>query len=102
MDPAANNGGKWHAWVQLGYDMEDDRDQAADDVTRQLRAQLPGAVPYEQTSVKYGRRCRTDVTVTGPNGRSGTLVCVWQYDHGSTKPRMLTHWVEVHAEEGQR
>lgn len=80
----------------LGYDVEGHRDDAAADVTRQLREQLPDAGVVDEEDTAYGPRRTTETTVIGPDGRTGTLVCVWQYDIGTTLPRMVTHWLEVH------
>lgn len=33
--------------------------------------------------------------VTGPNGKSGKLVTIWQIDRGTSVPRMITNWLEV-------
>jgi hypothetical protein len=44
----------------------------------------------------HGVRVSTRTVVRGPNGRRGSPVCVWQYDHGSEDPRMITNWLEVH------
>jgi hypothetical protein len=96
------NDGKWEAWQALGYDLGDGRADSAADVTRQLRSQLAESEPYEHRDTPYGPRCHTDATIVGPNGRVGTLVVVWQYDDRSVKPRMVTHWVGVHTEKGQR
>ncbi|MQA80350.1 MAG: hypothetical protein GEV10_18020 [Streptosporangiales bacterium] len=103
MDPAnANNDGKWIAWEELGYDLGQGRQVAADDVQRQLRAQLPDAAVSGVVETRHGPRHSTRTTVVGPNGRTGTLVSVWQYDHDSDEPRMITHWLEVHTEKGER
>jgi hypothetical protein len=44
----------------------------------------------------FGRRFEVDIPITGPNGRSGTLLTVWQFDKGSTTPRMITNLLKVH------
>lgn len=96
----ARNRGKWRGWEQLGYDLDNGRQEAADDVLRQLLPQLPFAEVVERKSSRHGERHTTETPITGPNGRKGTMVCVWQYDHGSDTPRMLTNWVEVHTDKG--
>lgn len=102
MDPAnPRNRGKWKAWQRLGYDVHERRQDAVQDVTRQLRASLSDAEPYRRQDTSHGPRCRTDAPLTGPNGRTGTLVCVWQYDIGAEQPRMVSNWLRVH-EEGER
>lgn len=103
MDPGnPRNDGKWRAWEALGYDLHDGRADSAADVLRQLRPQLLDAAPYEHRATQFGQRCHTDASITGPNGRTGKLVCVWQYDNGPDEPRMVTHWLEVHKEKGER
>lgn len=102
MDPAADNGGKSQAWNDLGYDLEAGRATSAANVVRQVREQLPDAEPYQRRNVEWGERWKTQATITGPNGRCGTLVCQWQYDTGSATPKMITHWLKVHAEKGER
>lgn len=102
MDPAnPRNEGKWEAWTQLGYDLDTRRGEAATDVSRQLRHQLPDAPISGDLDTAFGPRRSTRTTVIGPNGRAATLVCVWQYDHGSTRPRMITNWLEVHTERSE-
>lgn len=102
MDPTADNAGKWKAWPQVGYDIDKRRDEAADDVRGQLRKQLPGAPIMDSEKSDYGPRYTTESPIDGPNGRRGTLVSIWQFDKGSDAPRMLTNWLEVHTEKGER
>jgi ketosteroid isomerase-like protein len=99
MDPSANNNGKWRAWRDLGYDIEENRPAAADDVTQQLRDRLPTSPAEHPQQTAYGLRLTTGTEIRGPNGRRGTLRCVWQYDLGSDEPRLITNWLEVHREE---
>jgi hypothetical protein len=35
--------------------------------------------------------------ISGPNGRRGTLLTIWQYDSGSDAPRLITDWLATHA-----
>jgi hypothetical protein len=99
MDPGnPNNQGKWKAWSQLGYDVDGlaSRTAASDDVIRQVREQLGGVPAREGKMTDFGRRFEVDIPITGPNGRSGTLLTVWQFDKGSTTPRMITNLLKVH------
>jgi hypothetical protein len=99
MDPGnPNNNGKWKAWSQLGYDVDDltNRAAASEDVIRQVRDQLDRLPAREGKSTDFGRRFEVEIPITGPNGRSGTLFTVWQFDKGSTTPRMITNLLKVH------
>jgi hypothetical protein len=99
MDPGnPNNGGKWKAWLQLGYDVDDltNRTAASDDVIRQVREQLESLPAQAGKETGFGRRFEVSVPITGPNGRTGTLFTVWQFDQGSTTPRMITNLLKVH------
>lgn len=96
------NGGKHHAWRDLGYDIDSKRREAAEDAVRQLRRHLPDVEPVDREETEYGPRYTTETPITGPNGQKGTMVTIWQYDIGSDVPRMLTHWVEVHTGKGAK
>lgn len=96
-----NNDGKHEAWIALGYDLGPGRRRAAEDVMRQLCQLLPATRVSGRTETEYGPRYSTRTRVVGPNGRTGTLVSVWQFDRGSEDPRMITHWLEVHEERGE-
>jgi hypothetical protein len=102
MNPDAANNGKWKAWPQVGYDIDNRRHEAADDVRGQLRKQLTDAPVVDTENSDYGPRYTTESRVDGSNGKRGTLVSVWQFDKGSDAPRMLTNWLEVHTEKGER
>ena len=39
---------------------------------------------------------RTWSPITGPNGRTGMPFTAWQFDNGSTTPRMITNFLKVH------
>jgi hypothetical protein len=99
MDPGnPNNQGKWKAWSQLGYDVDGlaSRTAASDDVIGQVREQLGRVPAREGKTTDFGRRFEVEIPITGPNGRSGTLFTVWQFDTGSTTPRMITNLLKVH------
>ncbi|WP_235624058.1 DUF6883 domain-containing protein [Mycolicibacterium goodii] len=95
MDPSnVNNGGKWQAWQQIGYDVHTDvgRQSAASDVVAQIQSQL-GSTPAEALpATKWGERFQVDVPISGPSG-DGTLVTVWQVENGV--PRMITNFLKV-------
>jgi hypothetical protein len=99
MDPTnPRNEGKWKAWSQLGYDVDDlsNRASATDDVMRQVREQLDRLPASEGTQSMFGRRFEVEIPIVGPNGRPGTLFTAWQVDSGSATPRMITNWLKVH------
>lgn len=95
MDPSnVNNGGKWQAWQQIGYDVDTDvgRQSAASDVVAQIQSQL-GSTPAEALpATKWGDRFQVNVPISGPSG-DGTLVTVWQVENGV--PRMITNFLKV-------
>ncbi|WP_234820555.1 DUF6883 domain-containing protein [Mycolicibacterium goodii] len=95
MDPSnVNNGGKWQAWQQIGYDVDSEvgRQSAASDVVTQIQSQL-GSTPAEALpATKWGDRFQVNVPISGPSG-DGTLVTVWQVENGV--PRMITNFLKV-------
>lgn len=95
MDPSnVNNGGKWQAWQQIGYDVGTDvgRQSAARDVVAQIQSQL-GSTPAEALpATKWGERFQVNMPISGPSG-DGTLVTVWQVENGV--PRMITNFLKV-------
>ena len=95
MDPSnVNNGGKWQAWQQIGYDVDSEvgRQSAASDVVAQIQSQL-GSTPAEALpATKWGDRFQVNVPISGPSG-DGTLVTVWQVENGV--PRMITNFLKV-------
>lgn len=95
MDPSnVNNGGKWQAWQQIGYDVGTDagRQSAASDVVAQIQSQL-GSMPAEALpATKWGERFQVNMPISGPSG-DGTLVTVWQVENGV--PRMITNFLKV-------
>jgi uncharacterized protein YukE len=93
------NTGKWVAFRDLGYDVStpEARTASAQDVMDQVRDELPD-LPAQPTKVTpFGSRYEVDVPIKGPNGKEGTLVTVWQYDNGSTAPRLVTNFLKVHS-----
>jgi uncharacterized protein YukE len=93
------NDGKWKAWDDLGYqiDSADRREAATRDVVEQLGAQLPQTSGILTDQTRYGPRFEVRTNIVGPNGRTGTLVTLWQYDSGSDTPRLITNWLETHT-----
>lgn len=72
MDPAADNEGKWKAWRDLGYDVYGGREAATDDLTRQIRAQLPTAPASRGPRTEWGQKYQTSFLIVGPNGKRAT------------------------------
>ncbi|MGV0809896.1 DUF6883 domain-containing protein [Mycolicibacterium setense] len=95
MDPSnVNNGGKWQAWQQIGYDVDTEvgRQSAASHVVAQIQSQL-GSTPAEALpATQWGDRFQVNVPISGPSG-DGTLVTVWQVENGV--PRMITNFLKV-------
>ncbi|NJO60862.1 MAG: hypothetical protein HC836_22175 [Richelia sp. RM2_1_2] len=99
MDPNnTKNNGKWKAFEEVGYDVHNDtnRKSGAQDVINQLRQSLVDTPATSGKSTPHGPRFEVRGTLQGPNGKSGTLVSVWQIDAGTDTPRLITNWLEVH------
>jgi hypothetical protein len=99
MDPKnSGNGGKWQAFRDVGYDVESDTGRAsgAENVMSQLRQNLLKDPATQGKVSSYGPRFEVRLEIKGPNGKTGTLVTVWQFDAGTSVPRMVTNWLEVH------
>lgn len=95
MDPSnVNNGGKWQAWQQIGYDVGTDagRQSAASDVVAQIQSQLSSTPAEALPATKWGERFQVNMPISGPSG-DGTLVTVWQVENGV--PRMITNFLKV-------
>jgi hypothetical protein len=95
--PANRN--KWKAYETLGYDVHNARDEAADDVTRQVNAQLPDTPAERIDDTEWGERHNVHFLIVGPNGQRGTLVTGWHTDAGSDRPRLVTLWLKPHRED---
>jgi uncharacterized protein DUF6883 len=94
-----DNRGKHLAFIALGWDVStaEAREASARDVVSRLRSALPPAEVSEAgPRGAYGRSLRTGTRLVGPNGRAGTLVCVWLLGTDSPTPRLITNWLEVH------
>jgi hypothetical protein len=99
MDPNnTGNGGKWKAFQALGYDVQTEggRTAGAQNVVNQLREKLATTPASLGKSSTFGPRYEVRIEIKGPNGREGTLQTVWQTDVGSSAPRLITNWLEVH------
>jgi hypothetical protein len=95
----ARNGGKYEAFQNIGYDVKtrEGRVAAAADVGAQLRAHLSTLASAKDPEMTiHGARLSTEIPVRGPNGKTGTMVAVWQYDHGSDVPKLITNYLKEH------
>ncbi|MFQ6043636.1 MAG: DUF6883 domain-containing protein [Candidatus Poribacteria bacterium] len=92
------NQGKADGFKQLSYDVDtsEGRIAAMQDVVAQLRAKLQESPAILSRQTFYGLRYEVRTEIVGPNGKTGTLVTLWQYDIGTLVPRLVTNWLEVH------
>ncbi len=90
------NKGRWVGYARLGYQVRSavGRAVATRNVIRQIRLEL-SRLPAIQGKNLYGPRLEVNVPIRSLNGRSGTLQTVWQYDTGSTTPRLITNILKV-------
>jgi hypothetical protein len=98
MNPAnANNRGKWKAFEQIGFDVDSEagRLEAYDSIMTQIAEQLSQAPADNWRLSDHGPRLNVDIIISGPSG-VGTLTTVWQIDLGSTLPRLITNYLQVH------
>jgi hypothetical protein len=88
--------GKWVDFQKLGYDVmtPEGRAAGAQDVMNQVREELPNQPAVFDKTTPFGPRYEVDIPITGPNGKTGKLVTIWQYDAGSTEPRLVTNWLK--------
>ena len=99
MDPNnPKSQGKWKAFEDVGYNVHtlEGRSKGAQDVMAQIEDQLPQSSAKFSGDSLFGTRYQVNIQITGPNGRTGTLVTTWQYDVGSDVPRLITNWLQVH------
>lgn len=67
---------------------------------KELRDKIHDAVktgaakPYEVDESEYGTKYKYRIPITGPNGKTKNVIAVYQIDHGSGVPRMITNYVE--------
>lgn len=50
--------------------------------------------PYEVSKSEYGIKYKYRISVKGPNGKTKNVIAVYQIDNGSTKPRLITNYLE--------
>ena len=93
------NQGKAAAFKQLGYDIETSQERiaATQNLVSQLRSKLKTSPAIPDGETTYGSRYLVRTPVLGPNGKTGTLVTIWQYDIGADVPRLVTNWLQVHT-----
>ncbi len=91
------NQNKWMAFGEIGYNVhhEKSRENAALDVIAQLKNSLPYVQAVAGKMSRYGQRYKLNVEITGTNGKTGTLVTVWQIEKENI-PGLITNWLEVH------
>ncbi|MCP4107870.1 MAG: hypothetical protein GY749_20390 [Desulfobacteraceae bacterium] len=97
MDPGnISNQNKWMAFEEIGYQVwhEEIRRYEAQDVIDQLKKCLHSAPAIPGKMSTYGQRYNVSVKITGPNGKTGTLVTIWQIENNI--PRLITNWLEAH------
>lgn len=75
----------------LGYTKEN-----ADDLIDQIhKAVTSGKVlPYGTEITEYGIKYKFRLPITGPNGKTKNVIAIYQIDAGTTKPRLVTNYVE--------
>lgn len=101
MDPTnIGSQSKWMAFEEIGYDVHDDESRwnATQNVIEQLKDSLPDALATLGKNTQYGQRYQVRTQITGPRGKTGTLVTIWQIDAERDVPRLITNWLEVHHE----
>ena len=94
---------KWRAFDALGFQVWSNagRVHAATVLADELRAALGEAEATFLKHSPHGPRYETRTLLTGPNGRAGTFVAIWQYDDEGEVPRLITGWLRVHRREVQ-
>ena len=65
-------------------------------MTNQVQIKLLNELATFKGLIPFGPCYEVDIPITGPNGKTGTRVTIWQYDDGSTAPRMVTNWLKFH------
>jgi len=92
------NQGKWKAFELIGYSVQSEagRQSGAVDVVNQIRQSLPNQPVTGGRTTPFGTRITVNIDIQGPNGNTGTLLTIWQFDPGSNAPRLITNWLKVH------
>jgi hypothetical protein len=93
------NQGKWMGFAMIGYPVEtsEGRQIATQDITQQIRQQLPYTPAYKSKNNPYGIRLKVTIRIKGFNGQEGNLITIWQIDQDKTIPRLITNWLEVYS-----
>jgi len=73
----------------LGYDQSN-----AADLMNQIGDVFPDTPATFNRMTDYGPRYQADLPITGANGNTAAVTTIWQYDTGSTVPRLITLWVK--------
>lgn len=87
-----NAKGKAEAYEKgLGY-----TSQNADSLISQIHSAVTEGKlrPYEASKSEYGIKYKYRISVKGPNGKTKNVIAVYQIDNGSTKPRLITNYLE--------
>src|SRR5437762_9485324 len=79
-DTHAQGRGKARFFRALGFDRE------SPDELRAALLHLAGMTEMSETSFKHGLKYVGDATITGPNGRSGTIRTIWTMRRGAPPP----------------
>lgn len=98
-----DNKGKADGWRALGYDV--DNPQARREAARELRdltleESLANGKVTKVRKDSYGPRPQVISGITGPNGKSATLVTCWLIEDrsGTAIPRLITTWAQPHRD----
>ena len=59
-----------------------------------LKDGLPGSTVTREFNTEWGKRFEVGIAVTGKNGHTESVHTAWQYDKGSSTPRLLTAFLE--------
>ncbi len=52
------------------------------------------AKPFQVSETEYGIKYKYRISVTGPNGKTKSVIAVYQLDKGSKIPRLITNYLE--------
>lgn len=86
-----NAKGKAEAYQKgLGYT----KNNASGLISQVHNAVTSGLNPYEVSQSNFGTKYKYRIPVTGPNGKTKNVIAVYQIDKGTTKPRMITNYLE--------
>ena len=51
--------------------------------------------PYDVVKTEYGVKYKYRIPVTGPNGKTKSVIAVYQIDSGKSFPRLITNYLEA-------